>query len=225
MRPNPSCAPGASRQEGLREARGLSGGPFGRRTHKRTAGGERKGQEEAQARGGPGEPGGLWGAPAAARSRQREPRRSHSGPGPTCGRVAMATERAAPVTRGLLSRDEGELLKGPRPGKMLAAALPRALCRSAWRCPVGLARPRPAWHSRARQERGGNGGGAGFSRWRWARPGGAALAFLGGEARRAAGGLGWAGPGQAAVTSGPQLSPSFPGTTARRTARTPLSSY
>ncbi|XP_042735819.1 tetratricopeptide repeat protein 19, mitochondrial isoform X1 [Lagopus leucura] len=62
---------------------------------------------------------------------------------------------------------------------MLAAALPRALCRSAWRCPAGLARPRPAWHGRARQERGGNGGGAGFSRWRWARPGGAALAFLG----------------------------------------------
>ncbi|XP_042686263.1 tetratricopeptide repeat protein 19, mitochondrial [Centrocercus urophasianus] len=91
----------------------------------------------------------------------------------------MATERAAPVTRRLPSRDEGELLKGPRPEKMLAAALPRALCRSAWRCPAGLARPRPVWHGRARQERGGNGGGAGFARWRWAPPGGAALAFLG----------------------------------------------
>jgi len=125
------------------------------------------------------------------------------------------------VTRRPSSRDEGELLKGPRPGKMMAAALPRALCRLGRRCPAGLARPRPAWHGGARQERGGTGTSTDTKSAgrRWARPGGAALGFLGGEARRAAG-----GPGRAAVTSAPQPSPSLPGTTRRRTARMPLSS-
>lgn len=104
---------------------------------------------------------------------------------------------------------------------MMAAALPRALCRLGRRCPAGLARPRPAWHGGARQERGGTGTSTDTKSAgrRWARPGGAALGFLGGEARRAAG-----GPGRAAVTSAPQPSPSLPGTTRRRTARMPLSS-
>lgn len=94
------------------------------------------------------------------------------------------------MTRRPSSRDEGELLKGPRPGKMMAAALPRALCRLGRRCPAGLARPRPAWHGGARQERGGTGTSTDTKSAgrRWARPGGAALGFLGGEARRAAGG-------------------------------------
>lgn len=79
----------------------------------------------------------------------------------------------------------------------MAAALPRALCRLGRRCPAGLARPRPAWHGRARQERGGTGTSTDTKSAgrRWARPGGAALGFLGGEARRAAGGPGRAGPG------------------------------
>lgn len=85
------------------------------------------------------------------------------------------------MTRRPSSRDEGELLKGPRPGKMMAAALPRALCRLGRRCPAGLARPRPAWHGGARQERGGTGTSTDTKSAgrRWARPGGAALGFLG----------------------------------------------
>ncbi|XP_040543333.1 tetratricopeptide repeat protein 19, mitochondrial isoform X2 [Gallus gallus] len=64
---------------------------------------------------------------------------------------------------------------------MMAAALPRALCRLGRRCPAGLARPRPAWHGGARQERGGTGTSTDTKSAgrRWARPGGAALGFLG----------------------------------------------
>uniref|UniRef100_A0A8C3JR00 Tetratricopeptide repeat protein 19, mitochondrial n=1 Tax=Calidris pygmaea TaxID=425635 RepID=A0A8C3JR00_9CHAR len=67
------------------------------------------------------------------------------------------------MTHGPASRGEGELLKGPR-GRMLAAGLPRALCRlAARRCPAGLPPLRTAWHGGARggQEEGGGRTGSG----------------------------------------------------------------
>ncbi|XP_061219538.1 tetratricopeptide repeat protein 19, mitochondrial isoform X2 [Neopsephotus bourkii] len=61
---------------------------------------------------------------------------------------------------------------------MLGAALPRALCRlSARRYPAGLRPPRAAWRGEARGEE--SSGRTGFERWRWARPVGGALTFLG----------------------------------------------
>ncbi|XP_059685205.1 tetratricopeptide repeat protein 19, mitochondrial isoform X1 [Gavia stellata] len=61
---------------------------------------------------------------------------------------------------------------------MLAAGLPRALCRlAARRCPAGLPPPRTAWRGGAR---GAEGGGPSFAqRRRWARPVGGTLALLG----------------------------------------------
>ncbi|XP_075374440.1 tetratricopeptide repeat protein 19, mitochondrial isoform X1 [Mycteria americana] len=83
------------------------------------------------------------------------------------------------VTHRPASRGEGagEILKGPR-GRMLAAGVPRALCRlAARRCPVGLPPPRAAWRGGARGEEGS--GRTGFARRPWARPVGGALGFLG----------------------------------------------
>lgn len=96
------------------------------------------------------------------------------------------------VTHRPASRGEGALLKGPR-GSMLAAGVPRALCRLvARRCPAGLPPSRPAWRGGARGGEEG-GGGTGSARRRRARPVGGAVGFLGGEAgrgRRAGAGAG-----------------------------------
>ncbi|XP_072737943.1 tetratricopeptide repeat protein 19, mitochondrial isoform X2 [Ciconia boyciana] len=83
------------------------------------------------------------------------------------------------VTHRPASRGEGagEILKGPR-GRMLAAGVPRALCRlAARRCPAGLPPPRAAWRGGARGEEGS--GRTGFARRPWARPVGGVLGFLG----------------------------------------------
>uniref|UniRef100_A0A8C4UZY9 Tetratricopeptide repeat protein 19, mitochondrial n=1 Tax=Falco tinnunculus TaxID=100819 RepID=A0A8C4UZY9_FALTI len=64
---------------------------------------------------------------------------------------------------------------------MLAAALPRALCRlAARRCPAGLPPARAAWRGGARGEE--RSGWSGSARGRGTRPAGGALALLGGEA-------------------------------------------
>ncbi|XP_052659066.1 tetratricopeptide repeat protein 19, mitochondrial isoform X1 [Harpia harpyja] len=61
---------------------------------------------------------------------------------------------------------------------MLAAGVPRALCRlAARRCPAGLPPSRTVWGGGARGEEGGSR--TGFARRRWARPVGGALGFLG----------------------------------------------
>ncbi|XP_065502945.1 tetratricopeptide repeat protein 19, mitochondrial isoform X3 [Caloenas nicobarica] len=63
---------------------------------------------------------------------------------------------------------------------MLAAGLPRLLCRlAARRCPAGLRPLRAARRGGARGEEEEGGGRTGFARRRWARPAGGALGFLG----------------------------------------------
>ncbi|XP_052659067.1 tetratricopeptide repeat protein 19, mitochondrial isoform X2 [Harpia harpyja] len=72
----------------------------------------------------------------------------------------------------------GRVLKGPAGRRMLAAGVPRALCRlAARRCPAGLPPSRTVWGGGARGEEGGSR--TGFARRRWARPVGGALGFLG----------------------------------------------
>uniref|UniRef100_A0A8C3JR66 Tetratricopeptide repeat protein 19, mitochondrial n=1 Tax=Calidris pygmaea TaxID=425635 RepID=A0A8C3JR66_9CHAR len=82
------------------------------------------------------------------------------------------------MTHGPASRGEGELLKGPR-GRMLAAGLPRALCRlAARRCPAGLPPLRTAWHGGAR---GGQEEGGGRTAAPWAFPSSPQLSVMKGE--------------------------------------------
>uniref|UniRef100_A0A663FDV9 Tetratricopeptide repeat domain 19 n=1 Tax=Aquila chrysaetos chrysaetos TaxID=223781 RepID=A0A663FDV9_AQUCH len=74
----------------------------------------------------------------------------------------------------------GRVLKGPAGRRMLAAGVPRALCRlAARRCPAGFPPSRTVWRGGARGEEGGGGGRTGFARRRWARPVGGALGLLG----------------------------------------------